>query len=205
MPNSKEPKTAKPKKPKECKACLAKFVPWNSLVKACSPRCALIIAIEERQAKAAKDAALHKTLWKEANKTKPELIKAAQKAFNRFIRLRDHGLPCISCDTPFRAISSGVKGGNWDAGHYRSVGAAPELRFEESNCHGQCKTCNLHKSGNHVAYRSRLEARIGSEKLAWLEGKHEPKHYTKDELRHIATKYRKAGNILQKALQTSGP
>ncbi|MFT0955766.1 recombination protein NinG, partial [Klebsiella pneumoniae] len=63
----------------------------------------------------------------------------AQKAFNAYIRARDVGLPCISCG---ETNPPDLHGGQWDCGHFKTVGAYPELRFEERNAHKQCKSCN---------------------------------------------------------------
>lgn len=133
---------------------------------------------------------------KERLKTRSELARDAQRDFNAFIRERDRDLPCISCDK----VSPGgdAIGGLWDCSHYRSVGACPELRFEELNAHKACKQCNRDKSGNIVEYRIRLIKRIGQDALDWLEGPHEPKKYTADELRELAAYYRKKARELKK-------
>ena len=109
-------------------------------------------------------------------------LKEAQKWFNKFIRLRDSGNPCISCGR-----STGAK---INAGHYRSVGSCPELRYEELNCHLQCEHCNSFKSGNIEHYRPRLIEKIGIEKVEWIEGPHKPAKYTIDELKEIIAKYK---------------
>ena len=108
--------------------------------------------------------------------------KMAQKAFNDFVRARDANLPCVSCDR--------FHDGQYHAGHYRTVGAHPDLRFEEANCHKQCSVCNNHKSGNIADYRIELVKRIGVEKVEWLEGPHEAKKYTCEELKEIELKYK---------------
>jgi hypothetical protein len=108
--------------------------------------------------------------------------KQAQAAFNAYIRLRDIDDPCISCQR-FHA-------GQYHAGHYRSVGAHPELRFEELNNNKQCAPCNNHLSGNITDYRINLIKKIGLEKVEWIEGKHEPKKYTCKELKEIELKYK---------------
>lgn len=100
-------------------------------------------------------------------------VAEAQEAVNRYVRLRDASLPCISCGTSSAA---------WDAGHYRSAGACPELRFDLDNIHKQCVRCNQHLSGNLIAYRVGLLARIGPERLAALEGPHPARKWTRDEL-----------------------
>jgi hypothetical protein len=124
-------------------------------------------------------------------KTKPQLTKEAQKAFNKFIRARDSGKPCICCGKPMEYQSAVLGGGahDVDAGHYRSVGSAPHLRFDERNCHAQSVYCNRYRSGNAVDYRIGLIARIGLEAVEALEADNEPKHYTHDDLRTIRRLY----------------
>jgi hypothetical protein len=107
-------------------------------------------------------------------------MKEAQAAFNAWIRVRDEDLPCISCGT--------TEAGQWHAGHYRTTAAAPELRFDENNCHKQCAQCNNYKSGNISEYRPNLIDRIGQEELDKLEGPHEPKRYTIEDLKVIKAK-----------------
>ena len=95
--------------------------------------------------------------------------------------MRDKNLLCISCQKPPKKRN---------AGHYRSVGACPELRFEELNCHMQCEHCNTYLSGNLIEYRKNLILKIGVEKVEFLESKHEPKKYTIDEIKEIKAKYK---------------
>ena len=109
-------------------------------------------------------------------------MKRAQAAFNAFIRERDAEDPCISCGRHHD--------GQYHAGHFRTTGAAPELRFEELNCHKQCAPCNNHLSGNLVMYRWNLEKKIGPLKLEWLEGPHEPKRYRKENYQAIEAEYK---------------
>lgn len=118
---------------------------------------------------------------KEALRTKPWYIKEAQKWFNKRIRLRDNGKPCISCGRPYRLTF----GGAFDCGHYRSVGSCPELRFEELNAAAQCVRCNRDLSGNVAEYRKGLIDRIGQDKVDWIEGHHHTKKYTIDDLKKI--------------------
>ena len=109
--------------------------------------------------------------------------KCAQRAFNAYIRERDKDKGCISCGT--------TTAGQYHAGHYRSVGAHPELRFNEQNCHLQCAQCNNFQSGRIIDYRIELISRVGLDRVQWLEGKHEPKKYTCEELRAIELTYKK--------------
>ena len=164
----------------------------------------------KREAKEAKLAAENKA-WsesipkgkkaaKEFIKTDMDLKKEAQKAFNAFIRARDHDQMCISCDKSIEDIQGkdGWKpGGAWDCGHYLTVGAHEELRFEELNASRQCKSCNAgsgkftKKNGTvGIRYREKLIVKIGLDKVLWLEGPHEPKRYRAEDYRAIRAKYK---------------
>ena len=87
--------------------------------------------------------------------------KAAQTAFNAFIRARDSKEPCISCQRHHS--------GQYHAGHFKTTGARSELRFNEDNCHKQCAPCNNHLSGNIEHYRPNLIKKIGRERVEALD------------------------------------
>ena len=145
--------------------------------KCCSPPCALEWVKLERERKERKDTRKRK----EALKTRTQWLKEAQIEFNRFIRQRDADLPCISCGRHAR---------NYDAGHYRTVGAAPQLRFDEENVHKQCIHCNQYKSGNLLEYRIGLLAKIGPVAVERLELDHSIKKWTIDDAKAIKAHYR---------------
>lgn len=172
--------------------CATKFIPAKLGQKVCGWACGLAIA-PANQDRARKSLAQVERkeikVRKEKLKSRAEHMREAQTEFNAFIRLRDAHLPCISCDSV--ATDDGlITGSRWDAGHYRSVGACPELRFEPLNVHRQCVRCNRNLSGNAVEYRIRLVTRIGAERLDWLEGPHEARKYTVDDLKAIKAHYR---------------
>lgn len=150
---------------------------------------------EKAKRKANKQAALERKATREklqALQTKPQLVKKAQIAFNAFIRARDAGKPCISCGKPFSRESNA-----FDAGHYRSVGSAPHMRFVETNTHGQCKHCNHRLAGNHVAYRKGLIERVGLQEVERLERDQTTRHYTKEGLIELARQYRQMARNLK--------
>ena len=184
----------KPAKPKKCRVatCRASFVPSRMGQAVCSPACAMIDAPrhEPKARKALADIERKEIkVRKEKLKSRADHLREAQAAVNEYVRLRDAHLPCISCDsTP--NDNDLMTGSRWDAGHYRSVGACPELRFEPLNIHRQCVKCNRNLSGNAVEYRIRLVLRIGAEKVAWLEGLHPACKYTVDEIKAIKAEYR---------------
>ncbi|WP_028616735.1 recombination protein NinG [Pseudomonas canadensis] len=193
----------KPARPKKCRVatCRALFVPSRMGQAVCSPACAMIDAPrhEPKARKALADIERAEIkVRKEKLKSRADHLREAQGAVNEYVRLRDAHLPCISCDsTP--NDSDLMTGSRWDAGHYRSVGACPELRFEPLNIHRQCVKCNRNLSGNAVEYRIRLVLRIGAEKVAWLEGMHAPCKYTAEEIKAIKAKYRAKTRELKRA------
>ena len=176
-------------KAKICKVCKAEFTPTKMGQKVCDFGCAIELAISER-GKAEKVALVKEKrankVKRDAMRTKPQLTQLAQKAFNSFVRARDAGKPCISCGTPLPAVQVG---GAFDCGHYRSVGSAPHMRFVEDNAHGQCKHCNRHLAGNHVAYRAGLIERIGQRSVDLIESDNTLRKYTREGLEELARHY----------------
>lgn len=179
--------TSKKPRPKKCRntACRSEFVPARPLQTACSVACAIALTQatkarqsreQDKQERAARRAA------RERIKSKGDYLRETQAAFNEWIRERDRDLPCISCGRFHQ--------GQWHAGHYRTVGANPELRFNPLNVHKQCAPCNNHKSGDIVNYRINLVERIGVDQVEWLEGPHEPQRYTIEELKALKAKFR---------------
>lgn len=184
---------------KTCKACKQKFTPNRPMQKACGWECAEKLVATDKARRAAKAELADRKLVRAklaTMKTKAKLIAEAQVVFNRFIRLRDAGLPCICCGKP---MGAGVVGGAIDAGHYRSRGSAPHLRFNELNVHAQRKQCNRYESGNAHGYRAGLIARLGAEVVESLDCDETPKHYTDDDLRAIKTEYRRKATALEKS------
>lgn len=121
--------------------------------------------------------------WSEKLMTLSDHIQLCQKVFNTYIRLRDKGKPCISSGRPLIA--------KYDAGHYYSCGAYPNLRFNEDNCHGQSVHDNRDKHGNLIEYRERLIERIGMERFLTLEAmKNISRNYTIPEIKEMIALYR---------------
>jgi hypothetical protein len=150
--------------------------------------------LAKKQAKEAREERAKDKAKREKLKTRSDWIKEAQIAFNRFIRLRDAGRPCICCGVP---LASERVGGGFDCGHYRSVGSAPHLRFDERNAHGQTKQCNRYGAGRAVDYRRGLVDRIGLDALEALEADQTPRKWTVDELKAIRDLYRQKAKALE--------
>ena len=194
---------AKQPKPKKCRvaACGASFVHARLGQAVCSPACAILDApknLERARKSLAQIERREIKVRKEKLKSRADHLREAQAVVNEFIRLRDAHLPCISCDS-IPNDHDLFTGSRWDAGHYRSVGSCPELRFEPLNIHRQCVRCNRNLSGNAVEYRIRLVLRIGAERLAWLEGPHPARKYTVEEIKAIKADYRAKTRELKRA------
>ena len=161
---------------KKCKVCGSKFTPqFTSFQKTCNEtQCLIAFGKAERLRLNRKEA-------RESKRDRPYWMKRCQTEFNKYIRNRDSKDPCISCGCHHK--------GQYHAGHYKTVGGHPALRFEEDNCHKQCSVCNNYKSGNLSEYRSNLLIKIGLERVEWLEGPHDPVKYTIEDLQEMLSNY----------------
>jgi hypothetical protein len=127
--------------------------------------------------------------WKEKKQkmqqeleTVQDYIKMTQIIFNKYIRLRDKGQVCISCNKP--ALKE-------NAGHFWSAGGHSNVRFNEDNVHLQCEYCNTYLSGNLIMYNNNLLYKLGSDRFIKLhEQAHITKKWTKDELIEIIKEYK---------------
>jgi hypothetical protein len=156
------------------------------------------VRVKEKTARHAKRLELKADRAKrESFKTYPQLVAETQKAFNAYIRLRDQlaGHACISSGRPLDWAGNAV-----DAGHYRSTGSAPHLRFNEDNCHAQSKHDNQYKSGNAVDYRLGLIERIGLQRVEALESDNTVAKWTKEELRAMKAHYQRLVRELKRGM-----
>ena len=135
----------------------------------------------------------------------------AQKAFNRYVRLyRYHVLGdrnCISCNRHESEIDD--KGfGKFDCGHFRSVGAAPELRFRVDNAYLQCKSCNG-GSGKYarknetvgIQYEANLRLKVGDALVDELKGPHDLPNLIAADYVEIKNKFNRIANEISKNIE----
>jgi hypothetical protein len=190
------------RKAKKCRHCRAEFTPVRPLQVACGVECAKVIGQKVAAKKAAEQAHRERSADRaklESMKRLPQLIAAAQDAFNKFIRTRDRDQVCFVCERPF---DQNIPGRAMHAGHVRSRGAAGHLRFNEDNCHGECEGCN----GPHGAKPHEIEAgairRIGQERYDALKNDNTPKKWLKDEVRAIKAIYSAKRRALLKQGET---
>ena len=172
---------------KKCKVCRKEFKPtYSSVQMVCSPKCAIEYT---KQKKKNKQESNNKKLLKaktdlEKAKSYQRTLLDARKYFQKWIRKRDEGKPCISCGS----LSDKV-----DAGHYFKAELYSGLIFNEDNCHSQCRKCNRYLNGNESHYRIGLSNRYGEDYVKNLESIKDAnrlKKWTKDELIEIKNKYK---------------
>lgn len=202
---------------RKCKVCGEYFVPkfHDIRIRWCCPEHGAILAMEEREKEKVKAAAKRIKEQKEAEKvgrqrrkakreslkSKSQWDKEAQSAFNRYIRIRDEGKPCVSCGNPLIGKSNYLTGSAIDASHYRSRGAASHLKFNVFNVHSACTRCNRQLSGNAVEYRIRLIERIGLERVERLEADYSPRRFDVTYLKRVKAIFSRRANSLMKRRQ----
>jgi hypothetical protein len=162
------------KRLKKCRNCSEIFNPVNSLQKYCFKKECVQIWVNEQREKEWKK---KKVMVRQQMKTTRDHLKELQKIFNAWVRVRDEGKTCISCNT---LLTKELK---YDAGHFFPRGSYSNLAFEPMNCHGQCVHCNRDKHGNLHEYREGLIRRYGLSELERLERlKNGSNKLTKDEI-----------------------
>ena len=185
-PKASKPTLAAKPRMRKCAICRTPFAARSMTHKACSTACAAAVAkqvrekAERRELKARKEAIQPRKWWLAKTKT----------AMHAYIRARDEGKSCISCDTIL--IKLGRVGGDYDAGHFRSVGSAKHMEFVENNIHGQCKHCNDYLTGNPAGYERGLLQRFGAEYVETLKSDNESRHLTIEDFQVIEAHYKAA-------------
>lgn len=176
-----------------CKSCGKKTEACNGYIAGvnfvCCQDCAFALSCKVLERNKAKQAAKIKKKIMEDKKVKAAAhrkrkqevkpLKYFQDKLQRLVnqwvvQVRDKGKPCCTCGES----NSTVK---YDAGHYRTRAACPELRYELTNIHLQCSVkCNQHGSGMRKEYRDFIVAKYGKDHLGWIDGRHEPLSKDKD-------------------------
>lgn len=164
-----------------CKApgCRERYWQENPHVKWCSEACcdaigkaalAKVRANREKaqRAKVKQDRAETKERKKQLE-TLGQLKNRIQGYCNAYIRERDWGKPCFTCDRPHDGTHKR------DAGHFKPVGAggASPARYWPCNLKMTCTQCNTKRGGgNHPNYRPRLVAEYGEDLVQAIERLH---------------------------------
>lgn len=191
-----------------CKVCKQKFTATFDNVWWCCPEHGAIFALELRAKQKIKEAAKRIKERKEkeraerrdlkarkvALKTKPQWRAEAQAAFNRYVRLRDAGKPCVSCGR----LPEQKFGGTMDCGHYRTRGAAAHLAFNLHNTASQCVYCNRDRDGAQKAFEQGLIERIGAEKVEAINNDNSVRRFDIQYLQRIKSIFTRKARALEK-------
>jgi hypothetical protein len=167
-------------KTRKCKYCREPFEPSLFLQKNCfDPNCVTEWINDVKQ----KNWQKKKAKLKLDLMTLSDYIKLAQQVFNKYIRLRDAGNVCISCQKkPLKE----------NAGHFYNANNHWSVRFDERNVHLQCEHCNTFLSGNLIYYRENLLKKIGIEEFENLSVEAmKTRKFTIEELKEIIATYKK--------------
>jgi seryl-tRNA synthetase len=151
---------------KKCKVCKKPFQPIRSTLEPVCDNynCKVAFAIQHAKKikeKKAKEWRKEKAVLKDKIKTLSECEADAKKSFQKFIRLRDQDLPCISCGGNYKNL--------WDGGHFKKAEIYSGVIFHEMNCHKQCRKCNRFLNGNELMYREGLISRYSEDFVRQIE------------------------------------
>ena len=103
-------------------------------------------------------------------KKKSELAKLKAKLWQlcREITIKRDGSDCFTCP------SKNLSGSSRQLGHFISSSiCSTELRYDLKNLRIQCFACNIHKSGNWLAYENRLIKEHGQTYVDELKARNE--------------------------------
>ena len=136
-------------------------------------------------------------LPRHSKRSTPSLVRKLDEIFSKYIRLRDskafgfQAFRCIACGQikPFEQM---------DCGHF--VGRTHmATRFDEENCHGECRACNRMSADHIIYYQRNLEAMIGRERVDLLLARgRQPKKWSAYELELLIEHYKQQITLLKK-------
>lgn len=121
------------------------------------------------------------------NKSLSYLIQNTVNLCHKYIKLRDKGKPCISCNSNWH--------NDFHAGHFYKAELYTTLKLNEYNINAQCQKCNLFYDGNEGGYRIGLINRYSKQFLNDLDSlalldKKERFKWDRNELKKIQEYYK---------------
>jgi hypothetical protein len=171
-------------KDKKCKVCQTKFTPVQFAQAVCNYKCAIEHSKKLKELKEQREWKVEKAVLRDKLKTLGQYEADAKRSFQKWVRMRDASLPCISCGV--------LNTERFDGGHFKKAEIYSGVIFDESNCHKQCRKCNRFLGGNELNYRAGLIQRYGIEYTDQIEEKaNNTRNYkfTKEELIAKKLKY----------------
>jgi len=130
-----------------------------------------------------------------------ELKDRIQGYCNAYVKERDWGKPCFTCNRPHDFTHKR------DAGHFKAVGAggASPARYHPNNIRMTCTQCNTRRGGgNHPNYRPNLVAEIGEDLVQAVERLHNSTvKWNRDALEQLGAWFRFETSRMRKARESS--
>ena len=167
-------------KAKKCKQCKNPVVDESIAIRTplfifCSFECGKEYAVIKSRAarkrldnKASKAVRAKHAIDKKSVKRRSDWYATYQALVNQWVtKVRDVDEACCTCGTRKPDIK-------YDAGHFYTVAARPDIRFNTMNIHKQCnQNCNVYGSGMRLEYKEFIIGRYGQWALdeLTLEGK----------------------------------
>lgn len=143
----------------------------------CDSACALAYTVKKREKAAERRQMGERKVQRKANTekrkelmTRSQWYKRLEKLVNQYVRWRDRDEPCCTCGT----TNPGIK---YDAGHFHTVAARSDIRFELTNIHRQCSmNCNQFGSGKSREYEAFITRKYGAAHVEFLKRHQRPLH-----------------------------
>jgi len=148
----------KTKRKRTCKVCGKKYIPDRQFQVVCGN---IQCAIAYGKKKITSNNRKAKREYKSNNKS--ELMKKAQQLANKIGRARSNYLGFNYC------VTCGKRDGLMHGGHFLPTSTYSAIRFNVSQIHNQCYSCNCARSGMPKEYREFMIVVYGEEKVEWLE------------------------------------
>jgi hypothetical protein len=184
-------------KTKACRICKLSYMPRSSLQVVCSPPCAIAHAEKTRQ----KREKCEQKAVRKVDREKKQKLKTWQQWFNeakevaqKYARIRDYRLGCVSCSKPPNWH------GQWHGSHFRPAGNFKAVALNLWNIHKACSECNNWKSGNLVEMTDTLVVKIGQEKVDWLKSQTQPYRHSIEYLARYKKVIGKRCRMMEKRL-----
>ena len=149
---------------KRCRVCGQEYRQFSSTQRACSFDCAVALTNTDRKKKERKELTAARRETKEKLKalmTRTKWYAKLQVVVNQWVLYRDRNDPCCTCGT-----TNDVK---FDAGHFHTRKARPDIRFELTNIAKQCSVrCNVHGSGMRNEMEKFIAGKYGADHIDFL-------------------------------------
>lgn len=168
-------------KTKPCKHCGERFDPEDMYRPPAGLFCtvghALAYARKKEEAKREKQRKADRKVQRKADTekrkalmTRSQWYKRLERLVNQYVRWRDRDEPCCTCGTTNPAIK-------YDAGHFYTVAARSDIRFELTNIHKQCsRNCNQYGAGMRNEYEKFIARKYGAAHVDFLKIRQRPLH-----------------------------